>query len=302
MAGEVRELRDATAGASRPGAAWPSRPRSSAGRQGAPEPADGDRATLTLTNASRRTSARDWLAEARSAARARPLEANLTRGPGGYSGTLVAQLGRHTDGTALARAGSAAERGGTPLRAHPSAFPNPRWPSWPGSARAMRRTLGRLGRGGRRAGRRWCCSPRPRWLASRCRGATDQRLLLTDARGTVWNGSALPVLTGGAGSRDAAALPGRLHWQTRPGAASAAELRLRQACCLRGEVRVQVRPRPRTAVRSAAAGRSSRHRRPMAGRLARRPGHAAGTRMQLGGMLRLTSPGLTLESVQGRGA
>jgi general secretion pathway protein M len=52
----------------------------------------GERAVLTLTGAD--TGAlRDWLAEARSGARARPVEANLTRGNQGYSGSLVLTLG-----------------------------------------------------------------------------------------------------------------------------------------------------------------------------------------------------------------
>ena len=51
----------------------------------------GDRATLTLTGVNG-TQLRDWLAEARSAARARPIEANLTRGPQGYSGSIVLAL------------------------------------------------------------------------------------------------------------------------------------------------------------------------------------------------------------------
>ena len=52
----------------------------------------GDRAVLTLNGVS--TSAlRDWLAEARSGARARPVEANLLRGTNGLSGTLVLSLG-----------------------------------------------------------------------------------------------------------------------------------------------------------------------------------------------------------------
>ena len=51
----------------------------------------GDRATLTLTGANG-TQLREWLAEARSTARARPIEANLTRGPQGYSGTIVVAL------------------------------------------------------------------------------------------------------------------------------------------------------------------------------------------------------------------
>jgi general secretion pathway protein M len=51
----------------------------------------GDRATITFTNATG-TQVRDWLAEARSAARVRPIEANLTRGPQGYSGTVIVQM------------------------------------------------------------------------------------------------------------------------------------------------------------------------------------------------------------------
>lgn len=53
--------------------------------------ATGDRATLTLVGASG-TQLRDWLTEARSAARARAIEANLTRGPAGYSGSIVVAL------------------------------------------------------------------------------------------------------------------------------------------------------------------------------------------------------------------
>ena len=54
------------------------------------------------------------------------------------------------------------------------------------------------------------------WLAGAVARATDQRLLLADAKGSIWSGDAQLVLTGGAGSRDAAALPGRLRWQIRP--------------------------------------------------------------------------------------
>ena len=52
----------------------------------------GDRAVLTLNGAG--TGAlRDWLAEARSGARARPVEASLARGANGLAGTLVLSLG-----------------------------------------------------------------------------------------------------------------------------------------------------------------------------------------------------------------
>jgi general secretion pathway protein M len=52
----------------------------------------GDRATLTVTGAGT-AELRDWLAEARSGARVRPLEATLSRGAQGYSGTLVVTIG-----------------------------------------------------------------------------------------------------------------------------------------------------------------------------------------------------------------
>jgi len=52
----------------------------------------GDRAVLTLNGAGTEA-LRGWLAEARSGARARPLEANLMRSGSGYSGTLVLSVG-----------------------------------------------------------------------------------------------------------------------------------------------------------------------------------------------------------------
>jgi general secretion pathway protein M len=52
----------------------------------------GERATLTVTNISAE-GLRAWLNEVRSGARARPIEAQLQRGPQGYSGTLGLTLG-----------------------------------------------------------------------------------------------------------------------------------------------------------------------------------------------------------------
>lgn len=51
----------------------------------------GDRATLTLTGTSP-DALRGWLLEARSGARARPVEAQLQRGAAGYSGTISVTL------------------------------------------------------------------------------------------------------------------------------------------------------------------------------------------------------------------
>lgn len=52
---------------------------------------NGDRATLTLTNATGED-LRQWLQQARGGARARPAEMTLTRSESGYSGTLVVAL------------------------------------------------------------------------------------------------------------------------------------------------------------------------------------------------------------------
>jgi general secretion pathway protein M len=51
-----------------------------------------DRATLTLSGVTGEA-LRAWLTEARSGARARPIEAQLTRGPQGYAGTIVLTFG-----------------------------------------------------------------------------------------------------------------------------------------------------------------------------------------------------------------
>lgn len=51
----------------------------------------GDRASLTLNGVSPEA-LRGWLLEARSAARVRPVEAQLSRGPQGFSGTLTVSL------------------------------------------------------------------------------------------------------------------------------------------------------------------------------------------------------------------
>lgn len=52
----------------------------------------GDRAIVTL-NGITPPDLQAWLAEVRAAARARPVEAQLTRGPKGFSGNLVLSLG-----------------------------------------------------------------------------------------------------------------------------------------------------------------------------------------------------------------
>jgi general secretion pathway protein N len=55
-----------------------------------------------------------------------------------------------------------------------------------------------------------------RWLAASVDRATGGQVLLADARGTVWAGTAQLVLTGGTGSTNATTLPGRIGWSVRP--------------------------------------------------------------------------------------
>jgi len=134
------------------------------------------------------------------------------------------------------------------------------------------------------------------WLARALASATGEHLLLADARGTVWSGSAVVVLTGGPGSRDASALPGRLDWSVGLKGLGL-ELRARHACCLNGTTSLVVRP---------GLGRVSVTLAGNPGWIGQWPSAWLGglgtpwNTMQMGGSLRLSSPGLSVESVQGR--
>ncbi len=134
------------------------------------------------------------------------------------------------------------------------------------------------------------------WVASAVAAATQQRLVLADARGTLWSGSAVALLTGGPQSRDASALPGRLEWTLAPRALGL-ELKAVHACCLNGQVVLQIRP---------GIGRVGVTLLPSPGWVGQWPSAWLGglgtpwNTLQLGGAVRLASPGVTIESVQGR--
>jgi general secretion pathway protein N len=142
----------------------------------------------------------------------------------------------------------------------------------------------------------WLAFAPAAWLAGALAAATDDRLLLADARGTVWQGSAVMVLTGGAGSRDASALPGRLHWALGLDGAALA-LRARHACCINGELRLRLRP---------GLARLRLELPPVQGAIGQWPAAwlaGLGTpwnTLQPTGSLQLWSPGLAVETVQGR--
>jgi len=166
-----------------------------------------------------------------------------------------------------------------------------------------------------RAGRRWAgwgavlglgiglATQAPaQWLADGLHSATGGHLLLAEARGSLWNGSAVLVLTGGSGSRDASALPDRLQWQLRPGW-GVLRLRADQACCLPGGLQLTLQPgwsgfavvlddpgRPAGAPRTLGQWPASW----LAG---------LGTpwnTLQLGGQLQLASTGMRLQQVAGQ--
>jgi general secretion pathway protein N len=139
------------------------------------------------------------------------------------------------------------------------------------------------------------------WLAAAVSEATGERLLLADARGTVWNGSAQMVLTGGPGSRDASTLPSRLHW-TLGLEGTALLLRAQQDCCMSAPLALQVRPglgQLRVELVTAAPSGGS-------GVLAQWPAAwltGLGTpwnTLRLGGQLALSSTGFAAQTVQGR--
>ena len=68
------------------------------------------------------------------------------------------------------------------------------------------------------------------WLAEALLAGTQGQVQVIETRGTVWTGSGRLLLAGGSGSRDSAALPGRIDWTLRP-AWRGLSLKLNAACC-----------------------------------------------------------------------
>lgn len=81
-----------------------------------------------------------------------------------------------------------------------------------------------------------------RWFTPLLASATQGRFLLDEARGTLWHGSAQLTLAGGAGSSDAATLPGRVGWTILPGW-SGLQADVQADCCLQQPWRLNLQPR-----------------------------------------------------------
>lgn len=160
-----------------------------------------------------------------------------------------------------------------------------------------------------RAGRRWAWAgivvgavlgvvrfAPAQWLADAVQHATGQRVLLAEARGSIWNGDAVLVLGGGPGSRDASALPGRLYWRLTPNW-SGLKITAIHACCLHGQLHLQLQPgwrALRLEVPPRPQGLGHWPARWLAG---------LGTpwnTLQLDGRMEMATPGLQVHWVQGR--
>ncbi len=134
------------------------------------------------------------------------------------------------------------------------------------------------------------------WLAAALAQASGQRLLLADARGSWRAGSAVAVLGGGPGSRDASALPGRLHWSLG-WSDGAPLLRLQQDCCIEKTLPLRIEPgfgRWRVAL---PAGGGEWGRWPASWLIGLGLPFNA---VRPGGVLRLSGDAFAVEAVQGR--
>ena len=119
------------------------------------------------------------------------------------------------------------------------------------------------------------------------------QVLLMEARGTVWTGSARVTFTGGVGSQDSATLPGRLAWTVAP-ALGGANLQLHADCCMQQVWAMQLQPRWNGLQLRLADAQSQWPAKLLAG---------LGTpwnTIQLQGALHLSTQGLTLAWAAGR--
>jgi general secretion pathway protein N len=131
------------------------------------------------------------------------------------------------------------------------------------------------------------------WLATRVESASEGRVVLADARGSLWNGTANLLLTGGAGSSDRLALPTPVDWKIRP-RWNGFIVEMTTACCTQQPVVMRARPGWRGMSLEIANARSQWPASLLAG---------LGTpwnTLQLDGDLILATQGLSVEWAEGR--
>jgi general secretion pathway protein N len=135
-----------------------------------------------------------------------------------------------------------------------------------------------------------------RWLGMALQAASGGRVELINTRGSLWQGQADLLLTGGPGSRDQAALPQGVRWQLRPrwSEGPALQLALRAPCCTPGDLITTLRPLA-GGFELALAPQQSRWPTALLAGLG-----TPWNTLQLDGQLLLDSPGLRVRWVQGR--
>lgn len=144
------------------------------------------------------------------------------------------------------------------------------------------------------------------WLANAVSRMSGERLLLADAQGTIWQGQAVAVLTGGPGSRDVRALPGRLNWTLR-WKERGVRVVLQHDCCMPQPVALQLRPGwGRHRVDIGLVPTAPQQGWQASGALGHWPAAWLGglgtpwNTLQLGGVMRVSSDALAIEWVAGR--
>jgi general secretion pathway protein N len=80
------------------------------------------------------------------------------------------------------------------------------------------------------------------WLAARVESASGGHVVLSDSRGSLWNGTANLQLTGGEGSADQLALPTPVDWHIRP-RWNGLTVEVTTACCTPQPIAIHVHPR-----------------------------------------------------------
>ena len=80
-----------------------------------------------------------------------------------------------------------------------------------------------------------------RWLAALVEQTSGEHVVLAAPRGGFWQGSAQLVLSGGAGSRNAVALPGQLAWRIRP-AWPGLQVQFDADCCMQQPMSLRATP------------------------------------------------------------
>lgn len=79
------------------------------------------------------------------------------------------------------------------------------------------------------------------WLARAVEAASQGRIVLADAQGSVWRGSAELLLTGGQGSTDATRLESRVDWRLAP-SWRGARMALNMPCCAKEPLQLELLP------------------------------------------------------------